>query len=157
VSGAGEGHHRHVEFAPAVGKWTAIGPYGGGRVPNCAPGGVNRSSVDGVSGNSSSDIYCRRETIVGAVVLRRLANAGNHLLFSYRVPRTSRRSHQSEFRDRRRSGGNSQAWRRRTVLAPPFCGGRKGGRCTCAVRSLLNGRDRLIGYPFVSFNPSGRI
>jgi hypothetical protein len=121
VSGAGEGHHHHVEFALAVGKWTAIGPYGGGRVPNCAPGGVNRSSIDGVSGNSSPDLYRRRGTIVGAAVLRRLANAGNHLLFSYRVPRTSRRSHRGEFRDRMRSGETHrhgaavQCLRRRSV------------------------------------------
>jgi hypothetical protein len=43
--------------------------YGGGRVPNFASGGVNRSSGDGVSGNSSPDIYRRRGTIVGATVL----------------------------------------------------------------------------------------
>jgi hypothetical protein len=48
--GGGEEHHRLVGFAPAVGKWTAIGPFGGGWVPNGAPGGVNRSSVDGGAG-----------------------------------------------------------------------------------------------------------
>ena len=48
--GGGEEHHRLVGFAPAVGKWTAIGPFGGGWVPNGAPGGVNRSSVDGSAG-----------------------------------------------------------------------------------------------------------
>jgi hypothetical protein len=54
--GGGEEHHRLVRFAPAVGKWTAIGPYGGGWVPNCASGGVNRSLVDGGAGGGGASL-----------------------------------------------------------------------------------------------------
>lgn len=82
----GEEHHHRSEFASVAGEQTAIRPYGGGRVPNRALGGVNWRAIGCGIGNSSLDRHHCRGTTVTVAGCCHLANTGTYYLNLFIIP-----------------------------------------------------------------------